>query len=169
MTRSIPKEYTYCILSKGRSKQNKKGGGIAVLITKASSVSSEWLSVGECDMSKDLMAVKLEFMGEGRKECLYVCVCYMTVEGQQSKVENKRKYDIMKNFARQHVNNRVSFGGYEWAYRSIGRKNECEWINAKEVCDAVSMAILSETIAEGKVTWCKRKQQSPVDFTFNKR
>ena len=90
-------EYAYSVSGKGRSKQGKKGGGIVVLVRKESAITCEVVSVGECDMSEDIMAVKLDNIGENGKESLYVCVCYMTVKGQEGKVENKRKYVIVKD------------------------------------------------------------------------
>ena len=57
-------EYAYSVSEKGRSKQGNKGGGIVVLVRKESAITCEVVRVGECDMSEDITAVKLGYMGE---------------------------------------------------------------------------------------------------------
>ena len=59
----------------------------------------------ECKISEDIMVVRLEYTRKGKKD-LYVCACCMTVEGQERKVENRRKYETLKHFIR-HVNERA--------------------------------------------------------------
>ena len=159
--------HTYSVLGKGRSKQNKKGGGIAVLVRKDSNIGCEELNIGECEMSEDLMAIKLEYNGEKERESLYVCVCYMTVEGQEGKVENKKKYEILKQFVREHKNERVLVvGDMNGHIGLLGERMNFNGALLRETCEGESLEILNETIAEGKVTWCKREQQSVVDYVL---
>ena len=59
---------------------NKKGAGLAVFVRKGCGFGCEWLDVGDSDMSKDMIE-RLEYVENGKREYLYVCVCYMTVVG----------------------------------------------------------------------------------------
>ena len=36
----------------------------------------------------------------------------------------------------------------------------------RETCEGEGLEILNETIADGNVTWCKREQQSVVDYAL---
>ena len=61
----------------------------------------ELLDVGDSDMREDIMIVRLEYVYNGKREYLYVCICYMTVEDTFAQVENRSKYDILKRFVSQ--------------------------------------------------------------------
>ena len=70
-------EHAYRMVCKGRSKQSKKSGGNAGLVCKASMINCEVLNVGKCDLSEDIMAVKLEYEElSQRKFYMYVCMLH---------------------------------------------------------------------------------------------
>ena len=54
------RELAYHFISKGRSKQVRKGGGVAVMWKKDAKIDCEIMDIGNCEMSEDLMVVKLE-------------------------------------------------------------------------------------------------------------
>ena len=159
--------YSYRVVCKGRSKQKKKGGGIALLVRKECDITCEMVSVGDCEMSEDLMGIKLEYMGTKKRETLFMCVCYMTVESQEGKVENKRKHEVVKQFVRKYCNEKVLIVGDMNAH--IGLLGEHMNFNGsllRETCEGENLEILNETIAEGKITWCRGEQQSAVDYAL---
>ena len=58
-----------------------------------SDVRCEVLNIGECSMSEDIIAVKIEYGDEsgGQNGNVYICLCYMTVEGHGATDENRKK------------------------------------------------------------------------------
>ena len=91
----------------------------------------------------------------------------MTVEGQEGRVENRRKYEILKRFVRQHRNERVLVvGDMNGHIGLLGERINANGSMLREACEEESLEILNETVAEGKVTWCRREQQSTVDYVL---
>ena len=82
------------MIGKGRSKQVRKGGGIGIILRKNKGVEMEELESGNKAMEEDIMIVKLEI--KGKKECLILIVCYITVEGEHASEENEIKYNCLK-------------------------------------------------------------------------
>ena len=70
----------------------------------------EVVTVGDCDMSEDIMAAKLENVERLRKR-VYMCVCYMTVEDPGAHQESKCKYDIVRKFVNEPSGDRVFIEG----------------------------------------------------------
>ena len=102
-----------------------------------------------------------------KKDSIYVCMCYMTVEGQEGRVENRRKYEILKRFVRQHRNERVLVvSDINEHIGLLGERINAKESMLREVCGEESLEILNETVAEGNVTGCRRKQQSVVDYVL---
>ena len=114
------------MISKGRIKQKRKGGGVAVLVRNISDMNVEDIDVGNCDMSEDILATKVEFKGvHGKRESLILLVVYMTVEGERGIRENKLNYNILKRVARVHANERIMIMGDMNAHIGfIWRKNK---------------------------------------------
>ena len=109
----IDQERKYKFIGKGRRKQSRKGGGVAVMFKMDAALEIEVMDVGDCEMSEDILIVRVEFpggSGEKRDE-LFMCVCYMTVEGQNASVENKRKYVILQKFVSEHEKKRIMIMG----------------------------------------------------------
>lgn len=50
-------EHMYRMTGKGRSKQQKGGGGVAVMVRKESMLECEIMNIENCDMSEDILAV----------------------------------------------------------------------------------------------------------------
>ena len=81
---------------KGSSKQQRKGGGVGIMVKLDIGVDIEEIDVGECEMSEDIVAIRLEYT-EGRdRERIILIVCYMTVERAEARTENERKYIIVE-------------------------------------------------------------------------
>lgn len=53
------------MIGRGRKRQERAGGGVAILLRKKANLSVEVLDVGSSAMSEDIMAVKVK--GKGRK------------------------------------------------------------------------------------------------------
>ena len=93
------KEHPSQVIGKGRIKQKKKCGGLAILIRKEWRIECELMDVGDSEMSKDIMIARFEYNERGHRANLYVCLCYMTVEGN-----NAHKYDILARFINKYEN-----------------------------------------------------------------
>ena len=97
----------YVMIGKGRTRQEKLGGGIAVLHRKMRNLRVEVLDVGDSAESEDVLAARVECKNEcGRTERVVVVVVYMTVEGERAVRENSRKYSILRRIAREHARER---------------------------------------------------------------
>lgn len=69
----------YMMIGKGWKVQDRIGGGVTFLYRKERNFRIEKLDVGNCIMSEDILAVKVECTGErGKCERLVVIVVYMT-------------------------------------------------------------------------------------------
>ena len=162
-------EYAYRMVFKGRSKQHKKDGRNAVFwqVSLGSLISWEELSVGDCDMSDDIMAVKLEYGDVSKWEHLHVCVCYMTLEGQVAQGENKHKSNVVKNFVNPYGSEKVLVvGDMNGHIGLLGERMNANGRMLREVCEDLSLEILNEPIVEGRVTWCRCGQQSAIDYVL---
>ena len=87
----------YKLVYKGRSKQQTIGGGVGIIVQSEAGFEIEEINVGESEMSKDILAVKIEYattMNERMQ--MVMIVCYMTVEGVLSEHENREKYACIK-------------------------------------------------------------------------
>ena len=161
-------EHPYQFIGKGRSKQTRKGGGVAVMWKKGVKIECESIDIGNCEMSEDLLAVRLEFEGKNHKrETIYVCVCYMTVESEIGRVENRRKYALLQKFVEDYRNQKVLIMGDMNGHIGIlGEEENRNGELLREVCENMSLEILNETIAEGKVTWRGRESKSAIDYVL---
>ena len=56
--------HSYHFIGQERSKQMRKGGGVAVMWRKDVNIECEMVNIGDSDMSEDFLAVKLEHMGK---------------------------------------------------------------------------------------------------------
>ena len=155
----------YVIIGKGRSKQVRKGGGIGIIMRKNKGVEMEELESGNKAMDEDIMIVKLEI--EGKKECLIVIVCYMTVEGEHAREENKIKYESLKKWIEKFGNDEVVIMGDMNGH--IGILNERVNANGERLLkfmDEADLENLNVTMAEGKVTWRTREYESAIDYVL---
>ena len=110
----------YGMIGKGRKKQEKRGGGIALLYRKERGMKVEEMDVGTSADSEDILAVKVECRNEkGKPESMIVVVAYMTVEGERAIRENRGKYDILRKVVREHARERVVVMGDMKAHTGI--------------------------------------------------
>ena len=75
---------------------------------KNAKIECDVLNVGNCEMNEDVLAMKLKcWENKNKKEAVYVCVCYMNVEGVLGREENQKKYELRRNFVDKygHENN----------------------------------------------------------------
>ena len=162
------RDLAYHFISKGRSKQVRKGGGVAVMWKKDAKIDCEIMDIGNCEMSEDLLVVKLECVDNmEQKITLYVCVCYMSVEGAVGREENQRKYEILKKFVDEHRNEKIIVVGDMNGHVGIlGEEVNRNGMLLRDACDNMSLEMLNETIAEGRVTWQGREHRSAIDYVL---
>ena len=155
----------YRMIGKGRSKQQKKGGGVGVLVRMEAGIDVEEIEVGDCEMSEDVMAVRLEYRAHGQKERLIVIVCYMTVNGTGAKAENEKKYGVIQRLVEKFKDERLIVMGDMNGH--VGVLGENVNVNGQMLLDfaeAQDLEILNVTIAEGRVTWSGRDSESAIDY-----
>ena len=62
------------MMGNGRSKWQKKGGGVGLLVRVDAGIKVEELDVGKCEMSEDILAALLEYKGcKNGGSMLYDC------------------------------------------------------------------------------------------------
>jgi len=52
--------------------------------------------VDNTEVSEDIMAVRVNYKRNGTAEYIIVIVCYMLLEGQDTQMENERKYEKVR-------------------------------------------------------------------------
>ena len=106
-------------------------------------------------MSDDVLAVRVEHIGQqGRRERMIMIVMYMTVESERDGRENSMKYEILKKIVREHA------GGRVMVMVMVNRNGKMLVV----FTDEMNLENLNETLAEGRVTWRARNQDSAIDF-----
>ena len=116
-------------------------------------------------LEEDVMVVKLEI--KGKKKCLIVIVCYMTVEGEHARVENEIKYNSLKKLVEKFGDEEVLIMGDMNGH--IGILNERVNANGERLLkfmDEADVENLNVTMADGKVTWRARENESAIDFVL---
>ena len=158
----------YMMIGRGRKAQDRLGGGVAVLLKKDKNFKVEKLDVGSCDMSEDILAVRVECAGEqGKNERFVVVVVYMTVMGERAVRENNRKYSILKKFVREYSGEKVMIMGDMNAHLGmLGEQMNQNGEMLAEFIDEMNLENLNETLAEGRVTWNARDQMSAIDYVL---
>ena len=158
----------YVMIGKGRKKQEKIGGGVAFLHRKESNLKVEELDVGNSAMSEDILAVRMECGGQrDRCESLVVAVVYMTVEGERAVRENGMKYDVLRRLVRKYAGEKVMIMGDMNAHLGmLGERINRNGEILGEFVDELNLENLNETIAEGRVTWSARNQESAIDYVL---
>ncbi len=96
----------YVVIGKGQKVQDRVGEGVTFffffLYRKEKNFRIEKLDIGNCAMSEEILAAKVECTGEhGKCETLVVIVVCMTVEGERAARENSRKYGILRKIIRK--------------------------------------------------------------------
>ena len=156
----------YKMIGKGRKKQEKVGGGVAFLFRKEKNMKVEEIDVGSCASSEDVLAVRVKCMNRrGRAECVIMVLVYMTVEGERAVRENTEKYAIIRKVVREHRQERVIVMGDMNAHIGIlGERMNRNGEMLVEFADETDLENLNETLAEGRVTWSARDQESAIDY-----
>lgn len=98
------------MIGKGRKKQLKLGD-VAFLHKKAQNLRVEEIDVGNSAIGEDMLAVRVECMGErGRSERVIMVMVYMTVEDERAVKENSEKYGLLK-ISREYSGEKVIIMG----------------------------------------------------------
>ena len=84
-------EKEYVMTGKGRTKEKKLGGGVALLHRKSKGLSVEEIDVGNSAVIEDVLAARVECRDvSGRSEKVIVVVVYMTVEGERAAMQGEQ-------------------------------------------------------------------------------
>ena len=154
------------IVCKGRSKFQRQGGGLGVIIRKSCGINIEEInSISKDDVGEDIIAYNCEYRDINKKNDSFILViCYMTVQGPNAE-ENKRKYRIAREIVQKFKEKKVIVLGDMNAHTGILgepiNKNGQKLLDFSEDCE---LEILNHTIAEGKITWKAREFQSAIDY-----
>lgn len=158
----------YVMIGKGRKKQETMGGGVAFLHRKNENLKVEELDVGNSASSEDVLAVSVECKNKkGRLERVVMVVVYMTVEGERAVRENRGKYNILRKVVREHAGERVIVMGDMNAHTGmLGERINRNGEMLAEFVSEMNLENLNETLAEGRVTWSARNQESAIDYVL---
>jgi hypothetical protein len=157
----------YTSIGKGRSKQRRKGGGVAILYRNDKDIRVQEIDVGETAKSEDILAMKIETMKNQEKEIMIVMVVYMSTESTKAQQENPEKYDIISNKCEKFENEKsIVLGDMNGHMGLIGEEINRNRKLLIEFANEYNLEILNETIAEGKITWSARGQESAIDYVL---
>ncbi len=156
----------YEMFYKGRKKQQTKGGGVGVIVRMEAGYDVEEISVGESEMSEDILAVKVEYATtKNERMQMVMIVCYMTVEGVRSERENREKYACIKKVLDEYSHEMIvvigDMNGHVGVLGEPVNKNG-ELLN--EFVFENGLENLNVTMAEGKVTWSNKENCSAIDY-----
>jgi len=156
----------YKFIGKGRSSWEKRGGGVALLISKASRWEVDLLDMGREKENEDILGCKMERSTNGTKEQMILVICYMSTEGPQvCQQENKKKFEMMERVIREYRNvETVVMGDMNAHIGILGERTNRNGEALLKFCEDTSLEILNLTLAEGKVTWRSRGQKSAIDY-----
>ena len=159
-------EDEYVMIGKGRRKQEKHGGGVALLYRKDKNLRIEEIDVGNCESSEDVLALRVECKNKcGKLESMIVIVVYMTVEGERAVRENTAKYAVVRKVMNEHRDERMIVMGDMNAHIGLlGERMNRNGEMLAEFVDEMNLENLNETLAEGRVTWRARNQESAIDY-----
>ena len=164
--RVLEEGFDYVMVCKGRCKQERMGGGVALLYRKERNFVFEEVDIGNSAMSEDILVMKVECMDTERKKVkMIIAVAYMTVESERGRRENVDKYKIMKNIIREYNGeNVIVMGDMNGHIGLLGERINQNGEMLIEFTDEMGLENLNETLAKGRVTWCVRGQESAIDY-----
>ena len=89
----------------------------------------------------------------------------MTVQGLDAKLENKRKYNIIKSIIDNNKEDRIIILGDMNGHTGIlGEPVNANGQKLLDFCDEYELEILNHTIMDGKVTWRSKEYESAIDY-----
>ena len=158
----------YVMIGKGRKIQKTRGGGVALLHRKCKGFRVEQLDVGNNAVSEDILAVRLECKSNpGKTEQMIVIVVYMTVEGERATRENRNKYEILRKIVRDCAQEKIIImGDMNGHIGLLGERINQNGELLDEFVDEMNLENLNVTLAEGRVTWNARNQESAIDYVL---
>ena len=159
----------YMMIGKGRCRQDKMGGGVALIYKKDRNIRLEEIDIGNGEMSEDIIAMRVECKGgQNETESFVIVIVYMTVEGERAKRENKEKYKIINGIVKEYARERIIVMGDMNGHIGImlGERINKNGEMLLEFMDELNMENLNVTLAEGRVTWCAREQESAIDYVL---
>ena len=133
-THSDTIELAYHFVSKGRSKQVRKGGGVAVMWKKGAKIEGEIMDIGNCEMSKDLMVVKLAFV-DNTEQKTKLCVWYIAVEGAVGRQENLESMRYGNNVDEHRKERTIVVGDMNGRVGILGKEVNKNRMFLREICD----------------------------------
>ena len=109
---TITENEDYIMISKGRSKFEKIGGGVGLLVKKDSRFVIEELDIdSEETVAEDIAIFKLEYKVNKKYEKIIMVVCYMTVQGEKANHDNKKKYLVLTKISEKYKEDKLIIMG----------------------------------------------------------
>ena len=155
---------------KGRKKQQTRGGGVGVIVRMEAGYDVEEISVGQSEMSEDILAVKIEYATTKYERMqMVMIVCYMTVEGVRSERENREKYACIKKVLDEYSHEMIvvmgDMSGHVGVLGEPVNKNG-ELLN--EFVFENELENLNVTMTRGKETQSSKENCSAIDYILVK-
>ena len=157
----------YVMIGKGRQKQETRGG-VALLHRKSKGLRVEQINVGNSAASEDILAARIECESlNGKPVSMITVVVYMTVESERARRENRDKYEILRKIVREHNREKVIImGDMNGHIGMLGERMNRNGEMLDEFVDEMNLENLNMTIAEGRVTWSARNNESAIDYVL---
>ena len=156
----------YRMITKGRSRWTKAGGGVALLIRNNFHLLTDEIELDDNQECEDILCVRIEYNVKNIKETVIVCVCYMTTEGTDAARDNRLKYSGLMRICRRYENERVIVMGDMNGH--IGLLGENVNNNGRlllDFADESNLEILNLTMGERCATWHGRRgERSAIDY-----
>ena len=86
----------------GMGRWMKRGDGVGILIRNDLKFEIDELNVGNCMMSEDILAMRMEYNAGKKRMSQIMVVCYMTTAGPDDDYCTRGKYEIVKKVMREN-------------------------------------------------------------------
>ena len=158
----------FMMIGKGRSKFEKQGGGLGIIVRKSSNIKTEEYVLEDKEKeAEDIICINIEYNRKKQVENILLIVVYMTVQGRLANIENKVKYSILNRIINNNKDKKIMVLGDMNGHTGILDK----YINPNgekllNFAEENNMEILNHTIAQGKVTWSSNDMRSAIDYVL---
>ena len=157
----------YKMEGKGRTKNDRKGGGIALMTLKNKNWKINIIEEGNQIEHEDIVTYRVENT-KIKKMKLIIIVCYMsTGETPERITENKKKYERVGMILNKFKNEQIIVMGDMNAHTGIlGEKVDKNGELLLTLAENYNLEIGNLTIAEGRITWRRPSgtEKSAIDY-----
>ena len=156
---------------KGRSKMERKGGGVGIIVKRGRGWDLENIEVKGEKETEDVMGVRMERQGEGGRETIIIVVVYLTVEGRGGgQGENERKLAAVSRIISQARGEEVMvLGDFNAHIGILGEKVNKNGELLLDFMEGAELINLNLEMGIERATWEKGGKKSTIDYALVNR